>query len=222
MLFSSYRSGTSEIWICDSSGSNLVQLTSYGGPEISWPGWSPDGKRIVFAVTSNGQDDIFWISAQGGKPQRLTDHAAEDSGPAWSRDGRWIYFRSNRTGQFQVWKMPVGGGEAAQVTKLGGGGAAFESPDSQWLYYLKSEFDSSLWRVPTGGGQEQQVLDSVSENFAVGRNGLYFMSNTSGKIPIEFFDFASRKRTRLATLDKFPGIGLLCLSRRALDPVYPA
>ena len=163
------------------------------------PRWSPDGKRIVFAVTSNGQDDIFWISAQGGKPQRLTDHAAQDSGPAWSRDGRWIYFGSNRTGQFQVWKMPVGGGEAAPSNEAGRRTAAFESPDSQWLYYLKREFDSSLWRVPTGGGQEQQVLDSVSENFAVGRNGLYFMSNTSGKIPIEFFDFASRKRTRLAT-----------------------
>ena len=85
VAFLSYRSGTSEIWICDSSGSNLVQLTSYGGPEISGPRWSPDGKRIVFGVTSNGQDDIFWISAQGGKPQRLTDHAAQDSGPAWSR-----------------------------------------------------------------------------------------------------------------------------------------
>ena len=98
--------------------------------------------------------------------------------------------------------MPVGGGEAVQVTKLGGA-AASESPDGQWLYYHKREFDSSLWRVPTGGGQEQQVLDSVYENFAVGRKGLYL---TSGKT-IEFFDFASRKLTRLATLDKVPSIG---------------
>ena len=30
--------------------------------------------------------------------------------------------------------------------------------------------------------------------------------NTSGKIPIEFFDFASQ-RTRLATLNKVPGSG---------------
>lgn len=104
--------------------------------------------------------------------------------------------------------MRAGGGEAVQVTKLGGGYGAFESQDSQWLYYLKSEFDGSLWRVPTGGGQEQQVLDSVYDaNFAVGRKGIYFMANTTGKIPIEFFDFASGKRTRLATLDKVPTWG---------------
>jgi hypothetical protein len=101
--------------------------------------------------------------------------------------------------------MPAdGGGEAVQVTKLGGGRAS-ESQDGQWLYYSRSEFDSSLWRVPTGGGQEQQVLDSAyAINFATGRDGIYFMRNTTGKIPIEFFDFASLKRTLLATLDKAP------------------
>ena len=45
IAFASYRSGTPEIWVCDSSGQNLVKLTSFNGPEVELPQWSPDGSE---------------------------------------------------------------------------------------------------------------------------------------------------------------------------------
>ena len=72
IAFTSDRSGSVEIWVSDSDGSNSFQLTSFGGPAVSTPRWSPDGGRIAFDSDAAGQYDIWVIGATGGKPQRMT------------------------------------------------------------------------------------------------------------------------------------------------------
>ena len=99
IAFVSLRSGTEEIWLCDSDGSRATQLTSLGGSSsIYGPNWSPDRQNIAFtAVQKGAKEDIYSISANGGSPRRLTTNPAEDKLPYWSHDGRWIYFSSTRS-----------------------------------------------------------------------------------------------------------------------------
>ena len=59
IAFSSDRSGSGEIWVCDSDGLNAVQLTSLGGPLVTMPRWSPDGEHIAFDSSAEGQFDIY-------------------------------------------------------------------------------------------------------------------------------------------------------------------
>jgi len=148
----SERSGQPEIWVCDSDGSNAAQLTSFAGPQVTTPRWSPDGGRIAFDSDAAGEYDIYVVGANGGKPQRMTTHPANDGNPSWSRDGRWIFFDSARTGEQQVFKIPANGGEAIQVTR-DGGFAPLESPDGKFLYYTKALAATSLWRMPVEGGR---------------------------------------------------------------------
>lgn len=140
-----------------------MQLTSFGGPEVTNPRWSPDGERIAFDSNVAGQFDVFVVAANGGKPPRMTSDPANDGNPSWSKDGRWIYFDSARTGEQQVWKMSANGGEAFQVTRDGGFGPV-ESPDGKLLYYAKALFETSLWRIPVEGGQATRVLESLSSH----------------------------------------------------------
>jgi len=112
LLARSYRSGSPEIWLCDSDGSHPEQLTSFGGPATNRPRWSPDGKQIVFYSDAKGNRDIYVIRADGSVPKQLTTNLSIDTNPGWSADGKWIYFSSERGGQHQVWKVPVEGGEA--------------------------------------------------------------------------------------------------------------
>ena len=101
--------------------------------------------------------------------------------------------------------MPAAGGAPAQITRQGGT-AAIESGHG-FLYYAKEERSpSSIWRVPVDGGAEVPVVDglSYSINFAVGERGLYFVAvgDTGDKPSVDFFDFATTKRSTLVRLDK--------------------
>ena len=208
IAFVSNRSGDLEIWVCDSDGSNPVQLTSFRGPHVSTPRWSPDGGRIAFDSDAEGkQFDIWVINASGGKPKRMTTDPANDGNPSWSRDGRWIYFDSFRTGEQQLWKMPEAGGDAIQVTR-DGGFAPLESPDGKFIYYTKDLFGASVWRLPVEGGQRPtKVLENLSDyrNLVLTNKGIYFIPSQdrdSSIRSIQFLDFATNHTKRVASFGK--------------------
>jgi dipeptidyl aminopeptidase/acylaminoacyl peptidase len=205
----SNRSGSNELWICDGSGQNAVQMTSFAGPVVTNPTWSPDGERIAFDSDATGNFDIFVVSAAGEKPQRMTSDPANDGNPSWSKDGRWIYFDSARSGQPEVWKIPANGGEAIQVTRDGGFGPR-ESPDGKFLYYAKALSYASLWRIPVEGGQPTKVLESLSShlNVAIVDSGIYFVpATTAVGSSIHFLDLATNKIVPVASFEKALNLG---------------
>ncbi|HXI93232.1 MAG TPA: protein kinase [Blastocatellia bacterium] len=202
IVFASDRTASWELWVCDSDGSNPVQLTnSFAGS----PRWSPDGRQIAFDARPQDNYDIYVIGAEGGSPRRLTTESSEDVVPSWSRDGKWIYFSSNRSGSTQIWKMPAEGGEALQLTRQGGF-EGFESPDGRFFYYAKRN-TPGIWKIPAEGGEETPVLDLHKAGYwrywAMTDQGIYFATAEVPSRPvIEFFSFATGQVTKIATLDK--------------------
>ncbi len=210
----SNRSGSWEIWLCDSEGRNARPLTSF--PEASVTGsprWSPDGRQIAFDSWENGRSNVFVVSPEGGSPRCLTEKTADAFLPSWSRDGRWIYFCSNRSGdRQQIWRMPAEGGQAVRVTK-NGGFEALVSPDGKTLYYSKldridpTSGSAHLWRVPVEGGEETLVFDRAiyPRYWALTERGIYFVpSDWSPSPSIEFLSFATGKVTQIVALEKPP------------------
>ncbi|MFN7928847.1 MAG: DUF5050 domain-containing protein [Blastocatellia bacterium] len=172
-----------------------MRLTSFRGPLVGSPSWSPDGRAIAFDSRPDGNADIYVVSSEGGQPRRLTTDAAEDVVPSWSHDGQWIYFASQRSGRLQIWKAPSQGGAAVQVTQ-GGGFDPLESPDGQWLYYTQERGSAAIWRVPVAGGTEQPVYDFRQRNYSrlwmIVSDGIYFaVTDSPNNFSIKLFDFAS-------------------------------
>jgi Tol biopolymer transport system component len=212
ITFLSDRSGSAEIWVCNSDGSHAAQTTSMGGPATGTPRWSPDGQHIAFDSTPDGNWDIFVVAASGGKPRRLTNQPSSEAIPSWSRDGKWIYF-CLQSGEPQVWKVPAEGGKAVQVTRKGGL-VAFESPDGKFVYYTKSEEGTEgLWRMPVAGGEETQVLDRVIawRGFDVTDRGIYFLTRSDAEFSIQFFSLATTKTETIAKVER-PTLGGLTVS----------
>jgi Tol biopolymer transport system component len=206
IAFSSDRSGKPEVWVCDSDGSNPVQLTSFREGEAHGPKWSPDGTSIVFAGFVGQNRDLYVIGTNGGAARRLTTDPADDTWPCWSRDGQWIYFRSPRSGESEIWKMPAAGGDAVQITR-NGGDVPQASPDGRSLYYLKGDpypTSCSVWRTPVGGGEETKVLDSVHCGglWAVAGQGIYFFAepDEKGQSDIRFYEFATGRISKILTI----------------------
>lgn len=73
---------------------------------------SPNGQDIAFTYNA----DIYIVSANGGKANRVTSHSAYDTKPVWSHDGSKIAFSSNRHGNFDVFVMNLNGGNVKRLT----------------------------------------------------------------------------------------------------------
>jgi Tol biopolymer transport system component len=209
IAFTSQRSGTYEIWVCDADGSNLRQLTALRGAGVPAPRWSPDGANIVFYVASGAKKDIYVVSASGGKPRRLIDRPGQDEWPYWSRNGQWIYFTSSRSGRFEIWKMPSKGGDAVQLTR-NGGDEAQESPDGKMIYYSKGWPNTlSVWRIPVEGGTEVNVLDSVDtgSGWTLGPEGIYFFTSPDNQArrDLQLYDFATGHIRKILTTEQDVG-----------------
>lgn len=216
LTFESNRSGSLEIWKCARDGTNLVQLTSFGGPLTTAARWSPDGREIAFNSRADGNADLYVIGAAGGPPRRLTNEPSNEELPNWSRDGRWLYFTSDRSGGGQVWKMPSAGGAAVQLTQLGGF-APTESPDGRFVYFGKGRATgpASLWRVPVSGGEESKVLDSLSDwsTYDISSEGIWFVP---GKRNTFCFHSFRTGQTRIVTELAKPAMVGLSISRGVL------
>jgi Tol biopolymer transport system component/DNA-binding winged helix-turn-helix (wHTH) protein len=206
LVFTSSRSGSSELWMSDADGSDPTRLTDFGGAFVGTPRWHPSGDRVAFFANVEGQASVYVMDVPGGVPERVRpsedDDAANDWVAGWSRDGRWLYFASDRSGQWQLWKMHPDGSTLTQVTESGGF-AATESVTGDSLFYTKRG-TPGLWMRPTGGGPGRRVVKDLSSrdwgNWAVTAEGLYFIRRTEGGPRIVFRNFRSGETRKVASI----------------------
>jgi Tol biopolymer transport system component/DNA-binding winged helix-turn-helix (wHTH) protein len=203
IAFASERSGTRELWVGDSDGSNALQLTSLGGPQPGKPSWSPDGRHIAFHVFDGG--GIRVVPGDGGPLRTVFKEYGEF--PSWSAHGHWVYFSRGTNGVFRIWKVPAEGGSAVQVTQ-GEGLVAQEDPEGVYLYFSKVTAPG-IWRMPVKGGEETPVIPdfspALSGYWKVAADGIYYVMGETRLDRtvvhrVNFFHLASRRTSVVATL----------------------
>jgi dipeptidyl aminopeptidase/acylaminoacyl peptidase len=115
---------------------DLATMERVGDPRVS-----PDGRRIIYAVTSTDWDGNktqtgLWMAEVDGAaaPRRLAISEGGVSSARWAPDGQAIYFLSARGGSNQVWRADRDGMAAAQVTTLPTSASGFRfTPDGKAL-----------------------------------------------------------------------------------------
>src|ERR1019366_5608425 len=82
----------SNIWLIPSSGGAAKQLTNSGRDNS--PRWSPDGKRVAFNSSRDGELQIYFIAMEGGEATRLTNAPSGVDNFLWAPDGMSLAFSS--------------------------------------------------------------------------------------------------------------------------------
>src|SRR5262245_23585979 len=85
---------------------DLFRFQRVADPQIS-----PDGKHIVYVITSvdladNKTTSALWVApTDKGAPRALTNPGPgkKDRNPRWSPDSRRVLFDSTRSGESQLW-----------------------------------------------------------------------------------------------------------------------
>ncbi len=157
-----------DVWIYDVARGARTRFT-FDPSTDSYPVWSPDGLRIVFASNRKGNFDLFIKAASGATAEEPLFQSSSYKYPTdWSRDGRLIAFQNleSKTGKWGVWMLPVFG-DRKPIPYLVGDydqlNARF-SPDGRWVVYSSNETGRTevyvrpfpgpggKWQISTAGG----------------------------------------------------------------------
>lgn len=81
--------------------------------------WSPNGERIAFIASRDGNCEIYLMDADGSDQVNVTNTRADELYPSWSPDGNRIVFTSSEAGSAQLFVLDLETGEQSQLTNSG-------------------------------------------------------------------------------------------------------
>lgn len=157
IAFVSRRDGGYEIYVMNSDGTGLTNLTRNEASDYS-PDWSPNGKQIVFVSDRGGNDDIYTMNSDGTRLTRLT-YSGYNTTPSWSPNGKQIAFSSYRDGNYEIYVMNSDGTGLTNLTK---NEASDDSPDwssngKQIVFYSDRDGDYDIYVMNADGSGVTQL-----------------------------------------------------------------
>lgn len=194
VLYESYRTGRTDLWIAPIDGRAPRQLTrnvrnDFGGV------WSPDGAWVAFLSDRGRQTDVWVIATAGGEERRITNSRAEETNSIVWRPGASALAFNVATERNGLWAMDVASGVERRLT-----------PDSVRLndFWVSPDGRTAAIVVNRGGGARElgivpvaggAVRTLVSGDFEINRplfspdgQSLVYMSDRSGTYDVWVVD----------------------------------
>lgn len=200
------RSGKKEIYLCDSDGANLSQLTWDGSISL-FPRWSYDGRRLVYTSYVKRYPDVLMVDLASGGRRQLSSFPGLNMGGAFSPDGRQLALILSRDGNPELYVMNVAGGGLTRLTRTPNAAESSPtwSPDGTKICYVSDAAGVSrpqLYIISREGGAPKRVTSSGPQNCSPdwGANGLIvFSSLTGGSFSICVLDPATLQVSTITT-----------------------
>ena len=183
--------GNQDVLIYDLARDIPTRLT-FDQASDSFPVWSPDGERVVFASTRGGSRNLFWKAADGtGEAERLTTSEMDQFSSSWSSDGTALVIAEMhpQTGlDITVLAMDDERASATLIETEFTEAFPEISPDGRWMAYNSTEsgqfeiyvrpfpnVDAGRWQVSRGGGRKPVWAPDGRELFYRRPNDLAMM-----------------------------------------------
>jgi TolB protein len=153
--------GNLDVYLLDLSNQMLKRLTEWPSIETE-PNWSRDGKQIYFTSDRSGGPQIYRISAEGGRAERITFEGAYNARPRIAPDGRQIAVVHNDRGNYRIAVVDV---ERA-YTRVLTDGSLDESPsfapNGETLIYASKMGGLGVLASVSVDGRLQQRIAAVN------------------------------------------------------------
>lgn len=124
------------------------------------PAYSHDGRRIAFATTRSGLEEVWIADSDGAHPIQLTRMGSgHTANPRWSLDDRAILFNS-WSPRSDLYTVAVSDGTVKRLTdqKLSNSVEPSWSRDGKWIYFGDDRTERfEVYRIPVGGGATEQL-----------------------------------------------------------------
>ena len=118
--------GTTDIYVLSVSSPDTgftppTRLTTNAADDFQ-PAWSPDGSKIAFTSSRDGNDEIYVMNADGtGQANVSNNPGGDDFEPSWSPNGQRLAFTSTRDVNEEVYVMDATGAGQANISNNSNG-----------------------------------------------------------------------------------------------------
>jgi Tol biopolymer transport system component len=156
--------GDIELALADPDGLNsrklIVLPNQYNYSDLRW---SPDDRKLGFQRGRTFDYDVFYVPAEGGRLQAITQDGNPLEGFAWLPDGSGVVYSSSRGDTvlylrtMNLWSVQTGGKNLRQLTF---GETSYISPDLDRhgnIVATRRQIHSDIWRYPVDGSPEENV-----------------------------------------------------------------
>jgi TolB protein len=162
------RTGKKELYLCDSDGANLVQLTQDRGISL-FPRWGGENQFITYTGYLRGFPAAYRIQLATGRREQLAGFPGLNSGAVMSPDGRSVALVLSRDGNPELYVQTPPGGALTRVTRTPKGAESSPSwsPNGAELCYVSDVSGKpQLYIVSRAGGTPRRVTSRGIENVA--------------------------------------------------------
>ena len=152
------------LWIADLQKLDGRRPLSTVVGRLNWaPAWSRDGERLVFLVSSEKPDALYWRRADGtGDAEHLVDARSAEG---WSDGGSALQFLTlTGNGDYGISVLNMRTRTSAMLIDLPGSAqhSGAVSPDGRWIAYASNEtgrYEVWLEPLPRTGVRHQLTRD---------------------------------------------------------------
>ena len=211
IVLASSRTGRFQLYAAERS--NLAQLRKVMDDTAiaSEPAFSPDGSRIAFTSTRDGQPEVYLMDADGTGVSRLTNSPGLDGDASFTADGQAVVFHSQRTGHRQIFLQPITSSDAVQLTQEPvDNSQPTMSPDGETIAFVSNrEGNNHIWLMAKDGSNQraltkgQQSKESAPHFLRDGTLAYLVEQKESGRTVTQVVktDLVSGKTTPLSGTD---------------------
>lgn len=169
LLLAGTRNGSLKLYWVDRANLSALRRAASDTALATDPAFSPDGSRVTFVTTRDGNPEIYVMDADGTGLTRVTNDAQPDGRPVFTADGTGLVFQSQRTvgnKQFiQIFTVALDGSSPKALTTDSLNQTPTVSPDGGTIAYASTRNkNSDIWLMSRDGTNQRNYTKSPQQS----------------------------------------------------------